>query len=75
MRKIIAILALCILGGCAAAPGFNTEVSPRQPVPSNEGTPVEEMRHVWSDHIVIGGVEFEGWIPTDENEPWIIFKK
>ena len=31
--------------------------------------------HVYSESIVIGGVEFEGWVPTDGHSPLILYPK
>lgn len=36
---------------------------------------VERSRSVWSDDIEIGGTHWEGWVPVDPNEPYIIFPK
>ena len=30
---------------------------------------------MWSDRIEIGDTVWEGWVPTDPNEPYIIFPK
>ena len=68
MKRLIAVLVLLALASC----GPETLTYDQW-----EARDADEFSrtHVYSESIVIGGVEFHGWIPTEDYYPLVIYPK